>query len=25
LDRRGRRLDDISLGELRDICESVRR
>jgi hypothetical protein len=23
LDRRGRRLEDISLGELRDICQSV--
>ena len=23
LDRQGRRLDEISLGELRDICESV--
>jgi hypothetical protein len=25
LDRRGRRLEEISLGELRDICEGVRR
>jgi hypothetical protein len=25
LDRQGRRLEDMSLGELRDICESVRR
>lgn len=25
LDRRGRRLEDVSLGELRDICESVHR
>jgi len=25
LDRRGRRLEDITLGELRDICESVRK
>jgi hypothetical protein len=24
LDRRGRRLQDMTLGELRDICESVR-
>jgi hypothetical protein len=24
LDRRGRRLEDVTLGELRDICESVR-
>jgi hypothetical protein len=23
LDRRGRRLEDISLGELRDICQSI--
>ncbi|REK09466.1 MAG: hypothetical protein DWQ37_18720 [Planctomycetota bacterium] len=25
LDRRGSRLEDVSIGELRDICESVRR
>ncbi len=25
LDKRGRQLEDISLGELRDICESVHR
>ncbi len=25
LDRSGRRLDDVSIGELRDICESVHR
>ena len=25
LDRRGRRLQDVTVGELRDICESVRR
>jgi hypothetical protein len=25
LERRGRRMDDLTLGELRDICESVRR
>ncbi|MGD9722803.1 MAG: hypothetical protein AB7O59_15825 [Pirellulales bacterium] len=25
LDRQGRRLEEMSLGELRDICESVRR
>ncbi len=25
LDRQGRRLEDVSLGELRDICQSVRR
>jgi hypothetical protein len=25
LDRKGRRLEDMTLGELRDICESVRR
>jgi hypothetical protein len=25
LDRKGRRLQDMTLGELRDICESVRR
>ena len=25
LDRRGRRLEDVSLGELRDICESIQR
>lgn len=25
LDKRGRRLEDMSLGELRDICESVHR
>ncbi len=25
LDRRGRRLEDVSLGELRDICESIDR
>lgn len=25
LDKRGRRLEDVSLGELRDICESVHR
>jgi len=25
LERRGQRLEDMSLGELRDICESVRR
>lgn len=24
LDRRGRRLEDLTLGELRDICEAVR-
>ena len=25
LDRRGQRLEDVSLGELRDICESIHR
>ncbi len=25
LDRKGRRLEDITLGELRDVCESVHR
>jgi hypothetical protein len=25
LDRQGRRLEDMTLGELRDLCESVRR
>jgi hypothetical protein len=25
LDRSGRRLDDVSMGELRDICESIHR
>ncbi len=25
LDRRGRRLEDVSLGELRDICEKIHR
>jgi hypothetical protein len=25
LDRRGQRLEDVSIGQLRDICESVRR
>jgi len=25
LDRRGRRLEDVSIGELRDICESIHR
>lgn len=25
LDRRGRRLEDVSVGELRDICESIHR
>ncbi|MEX0978601.1 MAG: hypothetical protein WDZ48_07105 [Pirellulales bacterium] len=25
LDRRGQRLDDVTVGQLRDICESIRR
>jgi hypothetical protein len=25
LERRGQRLEDVSIGQLRDICESIRR